>query len=330
MVNSTQRLDVHLADDARAEALVADVRDGLAARPRALPPKWFYDATGSELFEQITRLPEYYPTRTEKALLTDRAPEIATITGARTIVELGSGSSEKTRLLLDALGQSGTLATYVAQDVSPAALESAMTELEQDYPRLAVHGVVSDFSAGGFRDGLRFVPGYPDRLMVFLGGTIGNLDPAERAAFLAAMREALRPGEHVLLGAGLIIDEAAMVAAYDDSAGVTAEFNRNVLAVMNRELGADFPVEEFEHVAVWDATQKWIEMRLRARSAMTVRIPGAGLQVDLAAGEEIRTEISAKFDRPALEAEMAAQGLPVVHAWQDPGSRFALLLARVE
>ncbi|WP_149359346.1 L-histidine N(alpha)-methyltransferase [Lolliginicoccus suaedae] len=330
MAHSTQHLDVHLADDARAAALVADVRDGLAAQPRTLPPKWFYDATGSELFEQITRLPEYYPTRTEKALLTGCANEIAAITGARTIVELGSGSSEKTRLLLDALDASGTLATYVAQDVSPAALAAAMSELEQDYPGLAVHGVVSDFSAGGFRDGLRFVPDYPDRMMVFLGSTIGNLDPAERAAFLAAMRESLRPGEHVLIGAGLIIEEATMVAAYDDAAGVTAEFNRNVLAVMNRELGADFPVEEFEHVAVWDARAKWIEMRLRARSAMTVRVPGAGLDVELAAGEEIRTEISAKFDLLDLSAEMAAQGLPVAHAWQDPRSRFALLLARVE
>ncbi|MBD8506777.1 L-histidine N(alpha)-methyltransferase [Hoyosella sp. G463] len=330
MVNSTQRLDVHLADDARAEALVADVRAGLAAQPRSLPPKWFYDATGSELFEQITRLPEYYPTRTEKALLADCAPEIASITGARTIVELGSGSSEKTRLLLDALDQAGTLATYVAQDVSPAALASAMAELEKDYPRLAVHGVVSDFSAGGFRDGLRFVPEYPDRMMVFLGGTIGTLDPIERAAFLAAMRESLHPGEHVLIGAGLILDEATMVAAYDDDAGVTAEFNRNVLAVMNRELGADFPVEEFEHVAVWDASAQWIEMRLRARSAIAVRIPGAGLDVDLAAGEEIRTEVSAKFDLLSLSAEMASQGLPVAHAWQDPDSRFALLLARVE
>ncbi|GGC56575.1 L-histidine N(alpha)-methyltransferase [Hoyosella rhizosphaerae] len=326
-VPTTQRHDVHIEPHDRERALIKDVQDGLGSRPYTLPPKWFYDSTGSELFDQITTLAEYYPTRTERAVLESCVSDIAEATGAHTVVELGSGSSEKTRLLLDALQAHGTLRTYVAQDVSESALTAAMNHIMVDYPGVDLHSVVSDFSAANYRDGLHWLPDYPHRLLVFLGGTIGNLVPAERAHFFGAMRELLHDGEHVLLGAGLIIDETTMVAAYDDARGVTADFNRNVLSVMNAELGADFDVHEFDHVSLWDAENQWIEMHLRARKDMTVQVPGAGVVVNLEAGETIRTEVSAKFELSALVEELAAHQLHVRLVWQDPDSRFAVLLA---
>lgn len=276
-----------LPEDATEAALRADVLHGLTRTPKTLPPKWFYDAYGSELFEKITELPEYYPTRAEREILIRRAPEIAATTGARTLVELGSGSSEKTRYLLDALPG---LHTYVPVDVSESALTQAGHALIEEHPGLDVHALIADFTGG------LALPGTPGpRLVAFLGGTIGNLLPTERAAFLTSVRALLSPGDALLLGTDLVKDESVLVAAYDDAAGVTAEFNKNVLAVVNRELGADFDPDTFDHVALWDTEQEWIEMRLRSRTAQTVKIPALDLAVDFADGEELRTEVSAKF-----------------------------------
>jgi len=316
-------LEIHLSDADAAEALHHDVRVGLSADPKWLPPKWFYDARGSELFEQITTLPEYYPTRTERELLRRSAGEIAGQAHASTLVELGSGSSEKTRLLLDALTVTGSLQRFVPLDVSESALRAAMTTVAQEYPQLAVHGVVGDFTRH-----LELLPFDQTgrRLVVFLGGTIGNLLPSERARFLTALRAVLEPGELLLLGVGLVTDPAVVVPAYDDTAGVTAEFNRNVLHVLNRELGADFDVAAFDHVARWDAEREWIEMRLRASRAMTVWLPAVDMTVQFAAGEEIRTEVSGKFRREALKIELAGCGFADHAWWADPDDRFALVL----
>ncbi|GAA1831394.1 L-histidine N(alpha)-methyltransferase [Pseudonocardia ailaonensis] len=315
-------LDVHLTPDDLAAALRSDARAGLTATPKALPPKYFYDARGSELFEQITALPEYFPTRTERALLEGSVDRIAEASGADTIVELGSGSSAKTRLLLDAFLRAGTLRRYVPQDVSAAALRGALDALGAEYPDLELHGVVGDFT----RD-LGFLPRGGRRLLAFLGGTIGNLRPAERAAFLAHVRSVLEPGEQLLLGTGLVIDEEPLVAAYDDAAGVTAEFNRNVLHVLNRELGADFEPDSFAHVALWDAENEWIEMRLRAGRATRVRVAELDLEVDFAEGEEMRTEISAKFRPAGVRAMLGEAGFDLVRWWADDDRRFALSLA---
>ncbi len=315
-------LDVYLLDSDLTAALRADARAGLTATPKTLPPKYFYDARGSELFEEITRLPEYYPTRAERQILTDRAASIARVTGAKTLVELGSGSSEKTRLLLDALRDAGTLGSFVPLDVSASALRDAVGTLRADYPDLHVRGIVADFV-----NHLEVLPDTGDRLVAFLGGTIGNFTPAERAPFLAALRARLQHGEWFLLGADLVKSPAVLVPAYDDAAGVTAEFNRNVLHVLNRTLDADFNVPAFRHVAVWDAGHEWIEMRLRATGAQRVHVGALGLTVDFADGEELRTEVSAKFRQDGLTAELTAAGFAVRHWWTDAEGRFALALA---
>ncbi len=316
------KLDSYLDDGYLARELRADVCEGLTAEPKWLPPKWFYDARGSVLFEEITRLPEYYPTRAEREVMVAHAGDIARVTSAKTLIELGSGSSEKTRLLLDALRAHGTLGAFVPLDVSTTALREAMAGIAADYPGLAVHGVVGDFTRH-----LGHLPSGGTRLVAFLGGTIGNLLPAERAEFLAALRGELEPGDWLLLGTDLVKDPGVLVAAYDDAAGVTAEFNRNVLRVLNRELGADFDVDAFDHVALWDADQEWIEMRLRARRAMRVHLPAVDLTIAFAAGEELRTEISAKFRRAGVERELRAAGFAPGRWWTDPAGRFAQSLA---
>ncbi|KUO06580.1 L-histidine N(alpha)-methyltransferase [Streptomyces caeruleatus] len=308
-----------LPEDATDAALRADVLKGLTSTPKTLPPKWFYDAQGSELFEKITELPEYYPTRAEREILVGRAGEIAAATGARTLVELGSGSSEKTRYVIDALTG---LHTYVPVDVSESALTQAGQALAGERPGLDVHALIADFTGGLV---LPQTPG--PRLVAFLGGTIGNLLPAERAAFLASVRALLSPGDALLLGTDLVKDERVLVEAYDDAAGVTAAFNKNVLTVINRELGADFDPGAFEHVALWDADHEWIEMRLRSRTAQTVKVPALDLAVHFAAGEEMRTEVSAKFRRDGVRAELAAAGLELAHWWTDGADRFALSLS---
>ncbi|MCX5230350.1 L-histidine N(alpha)-methyltransferase [Streptomyces sp. NPDC006553] len=309
-----------LAPDAAGADLRADVLHGLNRSPKELPPKWFYDARGSELFEEITRLPEYYPTRAEREILKERAPEIAAATGARTLVELGSGSSEKTRFLIDALlpGLDG----YVPVDVSESALTGAAQSLLAERPGLHVHALVADFTRG------LALPGTPGpRLVAFLGGTIGNLLPGERRTFLRSVRAMLTPGDALLLGTDLVKDESTLVAAYDDSSGVTAAFNKNVLAVIDRELSADFDPDDFDHVAVWDREREWIEMRLRARRALTVKIPELDLVVPFAAGEEMRTEVSAKFRQAGVRAELAEADLDLDRWWTDSEGRFALSLA---
>ncbi|MEU3217501.1 L-histidine N(alpha)-methyltransferase [Streptomyces sp. NPDC001279] len=308
-----------LPEDATGAALRADVLHGLTRYPKTLPPKWFYDAHGSELFEEITRLPEYYPTRAEREILIDRAEEIARVSGARTVIELGSGSSDKTRHLLDALPG---LHSYVPVDVSESALRGAAETLLAQRPGLSVHALIADFTGG------LALPGTPGpRLVAFLGGTIGNLLPDERAVFLRSVRSLLSPGDALLLGTDLVKDEEVLVAAYDDAAGVTAEFDRNVLRVVNRELGADFDPADFEHVALWDPEREWIEMRLRARSTLTVKIPALDLVVPFEAGEEMRTEVSAKFREEGVRAELAGAGLRLDQWWTDSGERFALSLA---
>ncbi|MFQ6147402.1 L-histidine N(alpha)-methyltransferase [Streptomyces sp. SID10815] len=313
------RLTRILPEDATAAALRADVRHGLTAAPKSLPPKWFYDAYGSELFERITELPEYYPTRAEREILADRAGEIAAALPARTLVELGSGSSEKTRYLIDALAD---LHTYVPVDVSESALRQAGQALTAERPALDVHALIADFTSG------LTLPDTPGpRLLAFLGGTIGNLLPAERAAFLGGVRALLSPGDALLLGTDLVKDEGVLVRAYDDAAGVTAEFNKNVLSVVNRELGADFDPDAFEHVALWDPGAEWIEMRLRSRAAQSVKVPALDLAVDFAAGEELRTEVSAKFREERVAAELSTAGLHLTHWWTDREGRFALSLS---
>ncbi|MFD0903173.1 L-histidine N(alpha)-methyltransferase [Actinomadura sediminis] len=314
-------MDRFLTADDLAKSLRADVREGLTAVPKTLPPKWFYDERGSELFEEITALDEYYPTRREREILTARAPDIAAATGARTLLELGAGSGEKTRLLLDAL--SGTLRTYIPVDVSADFLEDAARGIAADHPGLAVRPVAADYEQH-----LHLLPGGERTLVAFLGGTIGNMPPAARIGFLGGLRAVLGDDGFLLLGADLVKDPGRLVRAYDDAAGITAEFDKNVLRVLNRELDADFDPSAFEHVAHWNAAEEWIEMRLRSRRDQDVRIGGLDLDVPFAAGEEMRTEISAKFRRERLESELGAAGLALAEFWTDPAGDFSLSLAR--
>lgn len=316
----------HLPADFADRSLREDVLVGLTATHKWLPPKWFYDKVGSELFEDITRLPEYYPTRTERTILTARADEIVALAGTRTLVELGSGSSEKTRLLLDAMADAGPGSDpagpgYVALDVSEDALRLACAGLVAEYPDLRIDAVRADFTHQ-----LDVLPATPGRTVAFLGGTIGNFEPVDRAAFLAALRARLRPGDHFLLGADLVKSPRILVPAYDDAAGVTAAFNLNVLDVLNHRLGADFRRSDFTHVAVWDPVHEWIEMRLRAGREVTVRIDDLDLHVGIEAGEEIRTEISAKFRRDRLTDELTAAGFTGRGWWTDDREFFSLSL----
>ncbi|MGH3275897.1 MAG: L-histidine N(alpha)-methyltransferase [Streptosporangiaceae bacterium] len=308
------------------DTLRTDVAAGLTASPKALPPKYFYDARGSELFEEITQLPEYYPTRAETAILARRAREIAGLARCASLVELGSGTSAKTRLLLRALLETGTLREFVPFDVDPAVLAHASEALTAEYPGLRIAPFVGDFE----RD-LGVIPPIAGgrRMIAFLGSTIGNLEPPERTAFLRQVARALRPGDTFLLGTDLVKDPARLQRAYDDTAGVTAEFNRNVLRVVNRELGADFAAGLFEHVALWDAEREWIEMRLRSVVAQQVKVGDLGLTVSFAAGEEMRTEISAKFRQAGVAAELAAAGLGTVAFWTGEDGDFGLTLARL-
>ena len=316
-------VDVHLTPEDMTSALYDDVRRGLLATPKELPPKWFYDERGSQLFDAITRLPEYYPTRAERAILAEHADQIAELTGADTLVELGSGTSEKTRLLLDALRDHGRLRTFVPFDVSEATLRAAAAAVREEYPGTRVHAIVGDFERH-----LGEISGGGTRLIAFLGGTIGNLRPAQRARLLGALRDGMGDDDALLLGADLVKDESRMVSAYDDSSGVTAEFNRNILHVLNRELDADFAAAQFEHVARWNPADEWIEMWLRSTTAQQVRVGRLGLTVDFAEGEEMRTEISTKFRIDILIDELAAAGLRVDSMWTGDEGEFSVTLAR--
>lgn len=305
------------------DEMAADVRAGLTATPKELPPKYFYDGRGSELFEQITRLPEYYPTRAETEILEAHAGDLIDRARPSELLELGSGSSRKTRLLLEAMHASRSGWRYVPLDVSEDALVAAAEALTADEPWLTVEGLVGDFHTD-----LGLVPPAGRRLLAFLGSTVGNLDPAERASFFDSIAGLLGDDDHFLVGIDLVKDAGTLEAAYDDASGVTAEFNRNVLHVLNRELGADFQVDAFSHVAVFDKEEAWVEMRLRAERDMVVSFPGLDMQVEFRAGEEMRTEISCKFTREGFEAELSAAGLAVSSWLTDDGDRFALTLAR--
>ncbi len=310
--------------EADERILANDVLDGLTRPFKELPPKHFYDARGSELFEQICELPEYYPTRTEVGILSDWADEIVARTGAGELVELGSGSADKARILLDAMARAGTLRRYVPLDVTERVVADSARQLVEEYDGLEVHGVIGDFE--------RHLDHVPDpegtpRIVALLGGTVGNFPPGTRRTLLRKMGTLLERDDRLLLGTDLVKDPAVIEAAYDDRTGVTAEFNRNVLHVINRELGANFVADQFEHVAFFDCKHQWVEMRLRALEACSVEIGDLGMTVEFEAGEELRTEISAKFTRERLEADYRAAGLAMKHWYTDDDELFALSLA---
>ncbi|MGH9100494.1 MAG: L-histidine N(alpha)-methyltransferase [Acidimicrobiales bacterium] len=315
-------LDVHLSEDDLRDALVRDVAAGLGGARKSLPPKWFYDEVGSKLFEEITELPEYYQTRAERTLLELHAADIASLTRSDTLVELGAGSCEKTRLLLDALSREGELRRYVPFDVSARFLQESAASIAREYHGLQVHAVVGDFSCH-----LGTIPSDGTRVVAFLGGTIGNLMPAQRRAFLAALRDSMKPSDHLLLGTDLLKDVSKIVAAYDDASQVTARFNRNVLSVVNRELDADFVPERFDHVVRWDPFAHWIEMRLRSDRDQLVHVDALGLVVHFADGEDLLTEISAKFTPSGIAAELGHAGFVVERQWGADEGEFLLTLA---
>ena len=316
-------MDVHLSAADLRGALENDVRTGLSAEHKWLPPVWFYDDRGSLLFDEITRLPEYYLTRAERKLLEDHSPEIATAAQADTLVELGAGTCDKSRVLLDAMEATGALRRYVPLDVSDGTLWAAVTALADEYPGLLVHAVVGDFHLHVDR-----VPSEGQRLVAFLGSTIGNLTPDQRRRFLFDLDCMMGHGDRLLLGTDLVKDEARLLAAYDDSRGITAAFNRNVLHVLNRELHASFDPDRFEHVALWNDEEKRIEMRLRSTMDQVVSIADLSIEVTFGAGEDLLTEISSKFTRQGVEDELYAAGFLVDSMWEAPGGDFLLTLAR--
>lgn len=306
------------------EQLKADLRDGLWSSVPSLPPRWFYDERGSRLFDEITGLPEYYPTRAEHEILQRRSAEIIAITGARGVDELGAGTSAKTRVLLAALTAEGRRAVYAPLDISSEVLLETAEQLRDEFPTLTVEPAVADF-----RHLPPLVGEAGERLLLFLGGTIGNFTEEERADFLRMVRQALAPGDHFLLGADLVKDPARLVAAYDDAAGVTAQFNLNLIDVINRTVPVSgLHREDFAHQAVWDDQSSHIEMRLRALRDVDADFTGIGRRWRLAKGEHLRTEISRKFRLGELRAELTAHGLDPVAGWTDEAGDFSLTLAR--
>jgi L-histidine N-alpha-methyltransferase len=305
-------------------AMAAEVREGLSRRPLPeLPCKYFYDERGSELFERITGLPEYYPTRTETAILEAHAAEVVDAVGPRELAELGSGAGHKIRLFLDAMRSRRSLESVVLLEISEGYLRDSVERLQADYPEARVAGIVGDF----LHDLPALGPG-GGRLLLFLAGTLGNLHPDDVPAFFRAAAVVLAPGDGFLVGVDLVKDPARLHAAYNDSAGVTAEFNLNILHVLNDRLGANLDPAAFEHVAFYDAERQWIEMRLRARRAVRAGVPGAGVEIALAAGEEIRTELSCKYTRESLSSRLPGTGLLLDRWTTDPESLFASALLR--
>lgn len=315
-------VSVLLDPDWASGSLVEDVRRGLSSVPRTLPPKWLYDDVGSRLFDEITRLPEYYPFAREHAILTDHAAEIASASGATTLVELGSGTSEKTRILLDAFAGSGQLEVFAPVDVSEGILRESAREISERYAGVRVEAVVGDFTLH-----LAHLPRGGRRMVAFLGGTIGNLYREERRAFLGALADSLEPGDSLLLGTDLVKSSDRLIAAYDDAQGVTEEFVLNSLRVLNRELDADFDLEGFSYIPFWDPHMERMDLRLRSEMPQRVSIPGADLVLDLASGEEIRVEISTKFRVSRIAAELEEAGFGVTRVWTDDDGDFALTLA---
>jgi L-histidine N-alpha-methyltransferase len=315
-------IDVHLSPEDVQSQMRADALTGLQATPKSIPPVWFYDERGSRLFEEITQLPEYYPTRAERALLEAQAVSIAKMSKADTLVELGAGACDKTRVLLTALQRAGSLSRYVPFDVSDEFLRSAATTLSEEFATLDIHLVIGDF-----HHHLAEIPTEGRRLVAFLGGTIGNLDPAQRARFLFDLNCSMSSEDSLLLGTDLIKDRERLVAAYDDAAGVTADFNRNVLHVLNQQLGGDFDPDRFGHVALWNEDEQWIEMRLRANDEVEVCLSGAGITVRFEEGEDLLTEISAKFTPERVERELVEAGFVIEGMWGADEGEFLLSLA---
>jgi L-histidine Nalpha-methyltransferase len=316
-------IDVHLSAEEVRRQMQADAVKGLQAEQKSIPPVWFYDEHGSKLFEEITQLPEYYPTRAERALLEEHSPAIAELAQADTLVELGAGACEKTRVLLSALRDAGTLSRYVPFDVSDEFLRNAAAVLAQEYDNLDMHLVIGDF-----HQHLPEIPVDGRRMVAFLGGTIGNLDPRQRARFLFDLNCTMSSADWLLLGTDLVKDKDRLVAAYDDAAGVTADFNRNVLQVLNAQLGGDFDLDLFRHVALWNEREQWIEMRLRAQEATEVSLGDAGITVRFTKGEDLLTEISAKFTPDQVERELGEAGFVVEGMWGAEEGEFLLTLAR--
>lgn len=316
-------VDVHLEPGWWRTTLEHDVRSGLGTSPRSIPAKWFYDELGSQLFDEITKLDEYYPFRAEREILRDRAGEIMAASGADTLVELGSGTSEKSRVLLDAMAEVGSLQRYVPFDVSEEMLRLAAGQIRDEYEGVEVHGVVGDFE--------RHIPLVPiggTGMVAFLGSTIGNFEPSARTKFIADVVQALEPGGTFLLGTDLVKDPDRLWAAYNDASGVTERFNLNMLTMLNRELNGDFDLEAFEHAADWDAENEWVDIRVRSTVQQSVTVADLDLVAVFAEGEEMRTEISAKFRLPGIAAELEAAGLEIVEQWTDAGEDFGMTLAR--
>lgn len=309
---ATLSIDVHLSSKEMRDSMVEDARRGLTSSPKWLSPVWFYDERGSNLFDEITRLPEYYLTRAERRLLETNAKEIATIAACDTLVELGAGTCDKSRILLDAMREAGTLRRYVPLDVSDATLWDAACSLAQEYPGLEINAVVADFMHHVDK-----VPGGGRRMIAFLGSTIGNLDRDQRRKFLFDLDCVMTHDDTFLLGTDLVKEPARLLAAYNDSAEVTARFNLNVLSVLNKELHANFDPSRFEHVAIWNDEDRWIEMRLRSLSDQVVDVEDIGIRVRFSEGEEMRTEISCKFTREGVEAELYEAGFVVRSMWED-------------
>lgn len=316
-------VDRHLGGNDRADSLRTDARAGLAGERKGMPPKWFYDAAGSRLFDEVTRLPEYYLTRAEREILLEHADDIARLSGADTVVELGSGTSEKTRILLGAMAETEALQRFVPFDVDETILLQAAGEITSLFPGLAVHAVVGDFERH-----LDLLPTHGTRMVAFLGSTIGNLTPEQRAGFLGRLRATLRPGETLLLGVDLLKDPTRIVPAYDDSSGVGERYSRNILQVLNNELGADFDVEAFDHVARWNAQDEWLEVGLRSTCDQRAYVEAIDLEVAFRTGEEMHNQISAKFRRDGIEGELVRADLAPVAWWTDAAGQFGLSLAR--
>jgi L-histidine N-alpha-methyltransferase len=319
----TYTIDVHLSPTEVRARMKADALAGLLAPVKSIPPVWFYDERGSQLFEEITRLPEYYPTRAERSLLEAHAPMIAKLSMADTLVELGAGACDKTRVILSALEAAGTLARYVPFDVSDEFLRGAASSLSDEYDALAIHLVIGDF-----HQHLAEIPTEGRRMVAFLGGTIGNLDPAQRRRFLFDLNCTMSSEDTLLLGTDLVKDRRRLVAAYDDGAGVTAAFNRNVLHVLNEQLGGDFEPDHFEHVALWNEAEQWIEMRLRATQPQDVTLADAGISVHFDQDEDLLTEISAKFSPQGIADELVEAGFVIEGVWGADEGEFLLTLAR--
>jgi L-histidine N-alpha-methyltransferase len=318
----TFTIDVHLSADEVRQQMRGDALEGLQGRPKSIPPVWFYDERGSRLFEDITQLPEYYPTRAERALLEAHAPEIAELSKADTLVELGAGACDKTRILLTAMQEAGTLSRYVPFDVSDDFLRDVAATLAEEYDQLDIHVVIGDF-----HHHLGEIPSDGRRMIAFLGGTIGNLAPAQRVRFLSQLHATMADGDSLLIGTDLVKDRSRLVAAYDDAAGVTADFNRNVLHVLNEQLGGDFDPDRFRHVALWNEDEQWIEMRLRAEEATEVTLTGADIVVQFDEGEDLLTEISAKFTPQRVQRELRDAGFVVDGMWGADDGEFLLTLA---